>query len=232
MGIIGRLFKIGEAKANRAVDGLEDPEIMLDQAIRDKEAAQKEAKLSVQKVIAAERKQKALVDKERENQATWEEKAQMALSAGNEEMAVKALQRSEEHEKNATALNLQWEEMRRQIEELKGVVREADRALTELKRNKEIIIAQAKAAEVRKNIYDAKANIGKNSETDDLIARMKAKAENTTYEADAAKEVAEEFGGGDKLEKDFRKLEAEGAVSTSVKAKLEAMKQKMGEKKE
>ncbi len=228
MGIISRLFKIGEAKANRAVDNLEDPEVMLDQAIRDKEQQQRDAKLDVQKVIAAERKQKALMDKENEQKRVWEEKAKVALNAGDEALALRALQRAEEHERNAAAMTAQWQDMRHQVEELKAVVLKADQDLVELKRNKEIIIAQAKAAEIKKNIYNARARIGQNSETDDLIARMKAKAENQTYEAEAAQEMASEFSGGDALEKDFAKLEKDPkAVSDSVKAKLEAMKASM-----
>ena len=55
MGIFRRLFKIGEAKANKLVDDLEKPELMLEQAIRDKEAQISEVKKSVMAVIATER---------------------------------------------------------------------------------------------------------------------------------------------------------------------------------
>jgi len=34
MSIFKRLFKIGEAKANKVVDGLETPELMLEQPIK------------------------------------------------------------------------------------------------------------------------------------------------------------------------------------------------------
>ena len=37
MGFLKRLLKIGEAHANDAVDALENPEVMLEQAIRDKD---------------------------------------------------------------------------------------------------------------------------------------------------------------------------------------------------
>ena len=36
MSVFKRLFKVGEAKANQIVDGLEKPELMLEQAIKDK----------------------------------------------------------------------------------------------------------------------------------------------------------------------------------------------------
>ena len=52
MSIFGRLFKVGQASANKIVDKLEKPELMLEQAIRDQTKALGDAKKSVQAVIA------------------------------------------------------------------------------------------------------------------------------------------------------------------------------------
>ncbi len=224
MSIFSRLFKIGQAKANNVVDGLEKPELMLEQAIRDQAKQIAEAKKSVQSVIATERKTKALLDQEKENQSTWESKAQAALSAGKEDLATKALVRSEEHEKQAGLLGPQWENQRGEVEKLKLAIRKMDDELAELKRNKEIIIAQSKAAEVKKDIYEAKAKIGKNN-TSDLIERMKNKAEKTSYEAAAAEEMADEVSG-DSLSREFDDL-GESTSSQSVQDKLAKMKSKM-----
>ena len=103
-----------------------------------------------------------------------------------------------------------------------------DDQLAEYKRNKAFIIAQSKAAEVKKDIYEAKARINKSSNNaDDLMARIKAKAEKNTLEADAAKEMAEEFEGGDSLEKEFEEFGGTQADS-AVAGKLAAMKAKLG----
>lgn len=227
MGIFSRIFKIGQAKANKLVDSMENPELMLDQAIKDKEKSLRSAKESVQKVIAEERKQKAMLDREYEQKAIWESKAEMALKSGNEELAVKALARSEEHEKNGNSLKGQWELLKKQVDELKVVIRKSNDDIAEIKRNKDLIIAQTKAAQVKKNIYEAKVKIGKNTDTDDLISRMKAKAQNQAYEAEAAEEMAEELDGEDSLDKEFESLENSSTASPSVQDKLAAMKAKM-----
>jgi phage shock protein A len=99
-----------------------------------------------------------------------------------------------------------------------------DDELAELKRNKDIIIAQSKAAEVKKDIYQAKAKIGKNK-TSDLIERMKAKADRSSFEAQAAEEMAEE-ASGDMLEKEFDGL-GQITASQSVQDKLAALKNKL-----
>jgi phage shock protein A len=203
---------------------MEKPEVMLDQAIRDQQKNISEVKQSVQAVIATERQTKALLDKENENKNIWMQKAELALKTGNEELATKALARSEEHEQKAASLQPQWESQRAEIEKLKLAVRKMDDELAELKRNKDIIIAQSKAAEVKKDIYQAKAKIGKNK-TSDLIERMKAKAERSSFEAQAAEEMAEE-ASGDMLEKEFEGL-GHVTASQSVQDKLAALKNKL-----
>ena len=225
MSIFQRLFKIGEANINKAIDGIEKPEVMLNQAIRDQQNRISDVKKSVQSVIATERQTKALLDREQENKNIWEEKAEAALRASKEALATKALVRSEDHEKKAEALKPQWEMQRAEIEKLKISIRKMEDDLADLKRNKDIIIAQSKAAQVKKEIYEAKAKIGKNKTTD-LIDRMKAKAERVSYEAAAAEEIADE-ATGDSLEKEFEELGDTGVVGQSVQDKLAALKNKL-----
>jgi len=224
MSIFSRLFKIGQAHANKIVDDLERPEVMLDQAIKDQETQISEVRKRIQAVIATERKHLAMMLKEQENQGQWENRAQKALQAGDESLATKALVRAEEHDRNAKGLEPQWKAMKEDVEKLKGALRKMEDDIAELRRNKDIIIAQSKAAEVKKEIYEAKAKIGK-SNSSDLIARMKAKAERTSYEAEAAEELAD--GAGDQLEAEFSKLESGPAASAAVQDRLAAMKAKL-----
>ena len=225
MSIFERLFKIGQAKANQVVDGMEKPELMLEQAIRDQDKLIREARARVAQVLATERKTKRLLDNEKEENQLWVQRAQQALDAGNEELATKSLIRAEEYEQNAASLQATWESQRKDVDSLKSDIKQMDAELAQLKRNKDIIIAQSKSAEVKKSIYEAKAQIGNKNNTSDLIARMKAKAERQSDEALAAKEMAEDFDGKDDLEKEFEKLGGTTA-SSSVQEKLAAMKRK------
>ena len=227
MSVFSRIFKIGQAKVNKVVDELEKPELMLDQAIKDKDKQIKEVKKSVQECIATERQTKALLDRDKADQLTWERKAESALKAGNEELAVKALSRAAEHEKKAQSLEVNWKSQRASVETLKQDILKLEDELAEFKRNKDFIIAQSKASEVKKQIYQAKARMEKKGSADDLMARMKAKAERSAFEADAAKEMADTFGGGDSLEKEFAGMETTSA-SAEVENKLAALKAKLG----
>ncbi len=225
MSIFSRIFKVGQAGINKAIDKLETPELMLDQAIRDKEKQIEEAKKAVMNCIATEKQTKALLDRERLEQRNWEAKAEAALKAGREDLAVKALARATEHEKKAVAIEPQWREQKQQVEALKQDVRRIEDELAEFKRNRDFIIAQSKAAEVKKQIYQAKAKVAGRHSADDRMARVRARSERATHGAAAAAEMAEE--SGDSLEKEFAGIDTVVA-DQAVNDKLAALKARLG----
>jgi phage shock protein A len=226
MSIFARLFKIGQASANKVVESFEKPELMLEQAIADKEKQIREVKQSVQQVIATERQTKAQLEKEKAEKFQWEQKAEAAMRSGREDLAVKALERASEHEARAASLEPSWQSQQSSVAELKQEVIAMEAEVAEYRRNKDFIIAQSKAAQVKKDIYEAKAKMTNKRSPDDLMARMKAKAERQGYEADAAKEMAAS-PGGTSLEDEFKSL-GSGTGSPDVQAKLDALKAKLG----
>lgn len=227
MSIFSRFFKVGQATLHKLIDGLEDPEKMLEQAVRDKQKQIQEAKKAIQECIATERQTKATMEKEKTEKFSWEQKAEAALKAGQEELAVKALSRATEHEQKGKLLETNWQQQRNNVEGLKKDIMKLEDELADFKRNKDFIVAQSKAANVKKQIYEAKAKISKNDTSDDLMARLKSRAERDSYEAEAAEELADTFEGGDSLEKEFDQL-GSGNVNVDVQNKLDAMKMKLG----
>ncbi len=226
MSIFSRIFKIGQASANKVVESFEKPELMLEQAIADKEKQIREVKQSVQQVIATERQTKAQLEKEKAEKFQWEQKAEAAMRSGREDLAVKALERASEHEARAASLEPSWQSQQSGVAELKQEIIAMEAEVAEYRRNKDFIIAQSKAAQVKKDIYEAKARMTNKRSPDDLMARMKAKAERQGYEAEAAKEMAA-TPGGTSLEDEFKSL-GNGAGNPDVQAKLDALKAKLG----
>ncbi|WGK68786.1 PspA/IM30 family protein [Candidatus Haliotispira prima] len=224
MGILSRMFKIGQAETNQLLDKLENPEKMIDQAIRDREQQIAGAREAIVKVIATEKQTKAALDRALHNKDEWVGKAEIALRAEKEDLAGQALQRSEEYEREAETYREQWQLQHAESAKLKQALREMESDFASLKRERSLIVAQSKTAEVKKDIYNAKAKIGK-SNTDDLIERMREKARQSSYEADAAGELIED-SGATSLEKEFAGLEKQH-VSGSVAEKLAAMKAKL-----
>ena len=226
MSIFTRIFKIGQAATNKVIDGMENPELMLDQAIRDKDSEIRDAKKAVQSCIASEREVKTILAKEEAEKGGWESKAEAALRAGNEALATKALLRATEHEQKSDALRPQWEAQKASVEKLKLDIHSMEGQLAEYKRNRSFILAQNKAAIVKKQVYEAKAKISKNGNSDDLMARMKEKAERNAHEADAAEEMANEYSGGDALEKEFKEIDS-ASSNALVADKMAALKAKI-----
>lgn len=227
MSIFQRIFKIGQAATHQVVERLESPELMLDQAIRDKEEQIREAKKAVQGCIATERQTKAMMEKERAQQRQWESKAETALKAGRDDLAVKALSRATEHEQKASSVETNWQDQRKTLDSLKQDITSFDDQLADYRRNKDFIIAQSRAAKVKKSIYEAKAKISKSGDVDNLMERLKAKAERASYEADAAQEMAEMQTGGS-LEAEFEGLE-DTSSNSEVQTKLAALKAKLAQ---
>ncbi|MEO5712886.1 MAG: PspA/IM30 family protein [Luteolibacter sp.] len=226
MSIFSRIFKIGQASANKVVESFEKPELMLEQAIADKEKQIREVKQAVQQVIATERQTKAQLEKEKAEKFQWEQKAEAAMRAGREDLAVKALERASEHEARAASLEPSWQSQQSGVAELKQEIIAMEAEAAEYRRNKDFIIAQSKAAQVKKDIYEAKARMTSKRSPDDLMARMKAKAERQGYEAEAAKEMSVS-PGGTSLEDEFKSISS-GAGNPDVQAKLDALKAKLG----
>jgi len=227
MGFWKRLFKVGEAHANKGVDALENPEVMLEQAIRDKGVEVKSAKQAVMSCIATERGTRGELDKEKKLKTDWEKKAELALKKGDEALATKALTRAGQHEENTKVLNVSWKKQKSAVDDLKSTIVGMENQLSEYKRSKDVLIAQSKTADLRKDVHEAKAKMGKNTGADDLMARMKAKVEREENEADAAQEMAETFGE-DGLDSEFAELDS-AATDDAVKDKLAAMKAKLGQ---
>ena len=228
MNVFARILKVGEAKINQITDKLENPELMLNQAIVDQQKKIGQVKEKVRDVIAEERRTYRLLQQEQENQKEWENKAKKALQLNEEELATKALVRAEEYEVNYKQLLPTWEELRNQADQLKLEVKKLEDEFNQLKRNKEVLIAQSKAANVKKVIYDAKASIG-NSKNTDLVERMKAKIEKQKYQAEASAEIALDLDGQDSLEKKFAKIDSVNA-SSSVQSKLDNLRKELESK--
>ncbi len=224
MGILSRMFKVGQAEANQLIDKMEKPGKMIDQAIRDREKQIAGAREAIVKVIATEKQTKAELDRALSSKDEWTRKAETALRAGKEELAAQALQRAEEYERESGSYQQQWQLQHAESAKLKQALQEMENDFASLKRERNLIVAQSKAADVKKDIYQAKAKIGR-SNTNDLIERMRAKAQQSSYEADAAGELNVEHSG-DSLEKEFASLEKQ-ELSSSVAEKLEAMKARL-----
>src|SRR5881397_2536950 len=104
MGLFKRISDIISANLGELVEGLEDPEMMLKQAVGEMETAIEDATQETAKALAGEKKlQKELAHNQNESKV-WQSRAEKAVDEGNDQAARDALSRKQEHDRLIVAL--------------------------------------------------------------------------------------------------------------------------------
>jgi phage shock protein A len=224
MNIFKRISDIISANLNDMVEGYENPEQMLRQAIREMEDAIGRARPDVAKSMANEKTVAKELAANRAQVKTWESRAVSAVDAGDDALARKALERKREYEKIVAALEDQHaaaleasQALRRQLEAMEAKLADAQRRLNTL-------AARSRAAQIRTKM--AAADVAQLDE-DDAFAkfeRLSKKVETAEAEAEAMAELARSRKGPSQ-EPAADEVEASGD-SLDIDAELEALKQR------
>lgn len=221
MGLFSRLGTLIRSNINELINKAEDPEKMLNQVLVDMKAQLVEAKKQVAVAIADEKRLKKQYEQEAAKAREWENKAMLAVKAGDDNLARAALQRKAEHDDVAETLRQQWEAQKQSVEQLKGALRGLDNKIEEAKRKRNILVSRQKRAEAQRTINETLSNINSTSAFDtfermsDRVTQLEAEAEATAEIGGALPEAS--------LESQFKALEA----SSGVDDELAALKQKM-----
>lgn len=222
MGIFARLAALIKANLNDLIDKAEDPIKMLDQAVIDMANQLIEAKKQVAVAIADEKRLAKQAEAEQAKAAEWERRAMMAVRAGDDALAMEALQRKKEHEQLSTTFKDQWSKQKKQVDQLKMALRVLNAKIEEAKRKKQVLKAQFQRAKATKHIQETLQGLSE-SQGFSAFERAEEKVLQMEAEADAASELAEEYTG-DNLEHRFDRME----VVHGAEADLSALKAKMG----
>ena len=105
-------------------DGMEDPEMMLKQAVREMETTIDQARDSTAKAMASQEMLKKALEKNRQQTNRWADRAKTAVADSNDDLAKKAIARKQEHEKLIVALEDEITEADQTIQRLRHQLRE------------------------------------------------------------------------------------------------------------
>jgi phage shock protein A len=224
MGIFQRISDIISANLNEMTESFEDPEKMLRQAVREMEQSIGDATQETAKVIANEK----LLEKERTSNSQqaqqWQKKAEQAVSAGDDQLARKALSRKVEHEKLVVALDDQLKAAHDASRTLKHQLDGMKAKLAEAKRNLATLSARKRAADFKKKMHTSAAAASDVSGLDDnafaKFDRLRGRVEQAEAEAEA---LAELRGSTETLENEEI---ASIAPRDDIEAQLRALKNK------
>lgn len=219
MSIFGRVRDLLSANINAMLDKAEDPEKMADEYLRQLNNELYEAKTSVAAAMADAMK---LNTKEAQYEAEveqWTSKAEMALRAGDEELAKAALGRKVQAAKLAEQYHQQSEQQDQQVEALQNALIQLETRIAETKAKRELIVAKKNRAQTQEAIQRTVSSLG-NMGALDKLDRLEEKVDDRLAQADAMAKLNEGT-----LESKFKDLEK----ASEVDAELAELKRKLGQ---
>ncbi len=214
MGLFDRISRVVRANLNDVVSKAEDPEKVLEQSIIDMQEDLVQLRQAVAKAIAAQKKTEQQYNKNQTDANQWQQRAQLALSKGDESLAREALSRKKGSSDVAAQLKQQLDTQTNQVQQLKRSLIALESKISEAKTKKDMLKARAQAAKANEQLQGAVSTMN----TGSAMAAFE-RMEEKVLEMEARSEAAFELGGND-LESQFAALES----GSDVDAELAAMK--------
>ncbi len=213
MGLFDRVNRVVRSNLNAMVGAAEDPEKILDQAIIDMQEDLIQLRQAVAKAIATQKRTQQQFGQAQSESNKWQQRAQLALQKGDENLAREALSRKKMQAETAATLNTQLEQQNGSIDTLKRNLIALESKISEAKTKKDMLKARASAAKANEQLQSTVSGMN----TGSAMAAFE-RMEEKVLMMEARSQAASELAGAD-LESQFAQLE-----SGDVDAELEAMK--------
>lgn len=213
MGIFNRISSMLKGYANNALDAIEDPKVIVEQAIRDLENVKKETTEAVAQCMAEEKRLNALYEEATKKVTMWHNRAANALKANNENDAKEALEERNNFKAQADKLKESLDEQSQQVILLRDSLDEINDRIEDAKRRKENIIAQDKVNKANENVNKVLTKTAKNNVFEEL-ERMEEKVNSQKFKIESLRELEK----GSNKEKDFSKYDLEASSNDDLEA--------------
>ena len=221
MGIFSRLTDIINSNLNAILDRAEDPEKIIRLVIQEMEDTLVEVRSTAAKTIAEKKESARKLTRLREAQQSWEQKAELALSKGREDLAKGALVEKAKLAEATELLKEELDELDAMLNQGETDIGKLESKLREAKAKQQSLTARHETAtsrlKVRRNLYDGRV--------DEAFARF----EQVEKKLDDAESEVEAFdlGRSKSLAEEISELAAESAIEdelTALKARLNKSK--------
>ncbi len=219
MAIFQRLGDIIKSNINDLLDRAENPEKMVKQIIIEMQQELEKCTTAYGQALAAQRQIEKKVQVATTNSKTWENKAKMAMQAGNMELAKQALERKVACDKEATQYNQMCSQITAQVNQIRMQTEALRSKLEEAKSRQSVLIARSRMAEAQKNMAKSIGNIDTSSAFSKLD-RMEEKIDRQEAEANAFSEIANAgLGANDS----FAQMEKDAEVNSEMMRLMQEM---------
>lgn len=215
MGLLDRFSRLVRSNVNSLVNGAEDPEKALQQAVADMQSDLISMRQAVAQAIATQKRTERQSEQATRTAQEWYSRAQMALQKGDDNTAREALTRRQTYTQTAQTLSAQIVQQKEIVAQLKHNMVALESKIADARTKKDMYIARARAAQSSLQLNDMLAGTSSSTSAFD-------KMESRVLDLEAQAEVSRELGR-DPTEERFAQLEGEG----NVEAQLAKMKAKI-----
>lgn len=218
MGLFDRLGRVINSNLNDLISKAEDPEKILEQAVIEMQENAIKMRQALATAIATQKKTELQYEKNKEQVDFWQNRAQLAIKNGNENLAREALVSKKPFVEATKTLENQLQQQLEVVNNLKRDARTLESKIVEAKSKKDMLKARANAAKAQKESRDLITGIDSSSALS-AFERM----EDKVMQLEAESQVAAQLEGGVSVDEQFRQLEASQDVEdelANMKAQL------------
>jgi phage shock protein A len=234
MGIFDRIGRVIKSNVNDLIDKAEDPEKVLEQSIRDMGDDLVKMRQAVAQAIASQKRTEQQYQKNLTEANTWQQRAQLALSKGEEALAREALVRKKTYAETATTLKTQLDGQATQIDSLRRNLTALESKISEAKTKKDMLKARLSAAKANEQLQSTISNINSNSamsafeRMEDKVLQMEAMSQSAGELAGMGEDSKwAALEGGSEVDDELAMLKAQLAGASEPKASLPASDEKV-----
>lgn len=144
MSLLSRISNLLKSNLNAAIDAVSDPAKEIDLLVAEMEEESKKSRITLRDALAREKLAQKKVDEALRNVQRWQEHAERAVTAGDDDLAREALRRRDDAERALEESERALAEHAQGVAKLTEQIRRNDSKLAEIKSRKETLKARAK----------------------------------------------------------------------------------------
>ncbi len=219
MGIFSRIGDILQANINDLIDKAEDPEKLVKQLIIEMDNQVDDATKALGQAMGSQKVAAMELADAKAVAADWNDKAKLALKAGNEALAKKALDAKVGVDQQVASLQANYDQITANVDSLKAQVEQLKMKLDEARSRQQVLVARSRMADAAQKT----AVTITSATTDSAFAKLDA-LERKIAEKEATAEAYGTMSGlaADQIiisdEDEFAKLQHEAAVNDQLAA--------------
>jgi phage shock protein A len=168
MGIIDRVSTLLRANINDLLDRAENPEVMIDQILRDMESGIGDARRQVASMIAQEKELEMDLGETEKLATAWRDKAKRAVGAGKDDLAREALRRQKNNEENAKLYSEQLAVQEQAVTKLKSQLGQLESKYQSTLSQRDAMIARQRRARAQRQVAEAMGQLSPIDPSGDL----------------------------------------------------------------